>query len=513
MAKGHKPNRYIKAQAPEHEPGRVRTAFNTLMASGAALALIWVAEHAIEKWLDQKADNNSPATPDITIPVEVPANTYGVVPYSDPPSDGKVKPEVKAEKKAPSLADGVIWNEKGSKSVRPSIVIAQNETVDVILDELRAEAAAELERRALTKKPFITQKEKSGTTLPTEQIIPDKIATPPKLVKPQEEWVPIESLNKPVKPIQAPEMKDKPVIKEPVGKTVKKNAALMPEPNIFVAPTARVAPVSFGARPKLVEKHSDGSEVYTVGQRIITLRPDVAMAFNKIQSETLPREMIVAVCARESSCIPKAVNKYTEACGLFQLMPTKEVQTLYRLAYTQGPAHGFPEARELVTQYVFAKDKKGRSIFHYQPKNQAAKAELARLCLNPDFNAKMFAIDITPKIEKYESWLKGDAAKGRKVSTVEVAVINNLGDNGAIRYMDRVFNDVRTGQNTRADKVLGPLTAAQNPSLVKYPDQEVQIGGKTVTVRGKFKTMRESYRDLAEKHGGYAERDQLRHEL
>ncbi len=510
MAKGPKPNQYNHYKRPEHSSGRMKTMFNTLIGSGITVALILGADHAIEKWQDNKVKDTS-SSADITIPVEMPPNTYGVVPYPDAPHD-----EVRTVKKPLPVADGVIWEENGSKSVRPSIVVAKNESIDPVFQESLAAAAAELERRALAKKPSTTQTDKSGTTLPTVEIVDDKIAQPPKAVKPVEEWVPIESLNKPVKPTPAPEKTDKPVIKEPAGKTIKKITALTPESNMplaFVAPTARVAPVSYGARPKLIEKQNDGTEIYIVGKRRITLRPDVSEAFNKIQSATLPREMIVAVCARESSCIPTEVNKYTEACGLFQLMPTPEVQTLYRLAYTHGRANGYPEARELVTQYVYAKDKKGRSIYHYRPKNHAAKIELANLCRKPDYNAKMFAADITPKIKKYEEWLKGDAPAGRTVSTAELAVINNLGDNGAIRYMDRVFNDVRTGQNTRADKVLGPLTAAQNPSLVKYPDQEVRIGGKTVTIRGKVKTMRESYRDLAENHGGYGERDQLRHEL
>lgn len=168
MAKGPKPNRYNRYKRPEHNSGRMRTMFNTLMAGGAALAMIYGADHAIEKWQDNKVKDTSSAT-DITVPVEVPWNTQGIVPYPDASPNGKVT----TAEKTPPLADGVIWEEKGSKNVRPSIAgttVEKKKKEDPVLEELRASAEAELKQLERRKKPQIQPQ--------TERIVPDKIAPP-----------------------------------------------------------------------------------------------------------------------------------------------------------------------------------------------------------------------------------------------------------------------------------------------------------------------------------------------
>jgi hypothetical protein len=102
MAKGPKPNQYNRYKRPEHNSGRARTAFNTLKMCAVSLVAIWGAEQGFEKWLDQKADKNSPAAPDVMIPVEVPWNTQGIKPYPDAPSGGEKTTVKTEEKKTPS---------------------------------------------------------------------------------------------------------------------------------------------------------------------------------------------------------------------------------------------------------------------------------------------------------------------------------------------------------------------------------------------------------------------------
>ncbi|MGB4106484.1 MAG: hypothetical protein WBK55_01655 [Alphaproteobacteria bacterium] len=280
-----------------------------------------------------------------------------------------------------------------------------------------------------------------------------------------------------------------------------KSAAAPVQKSVEKKVLTSAAHITNGAMPKLVKRNINGSEVYTVGPKTVTLSPSVADAFSRVEREKgLPREIMIATCARESNCEPRAVNPNSKACGLFQLMVTPAVQTLPRLAFTQGAAHGYPEAKALVTEYVHAHDKKGRAILRYLPKDTKAEKKLAELCFNPHFNASMLAVDMEPKIRKYEAWLKGDAPTGRKISVGEIAVVNNLGDNGAIRFMGRVFKDVRTGIDTMAYEFLSPAIAAQNPSFVRYPD-------------GRYKTMRESYRDISNSFGGYTERDQIQRQI
>ena len=522
MAKGPKPNQYNRYKRPEHNSGRARTAFNTLKMCAVSLVAIWGAEQGFEKWLDQKADKNSPAAPDVTIPVEVPWNTQGIKPYPDAPSGGEKTTVKKEEKKTPSLADGVIWEENGSKNVRPStpdILVAKNENTDPVFQESLAAAAAELERRALAKKPFITQKEKSGTTLPTVEIVDDKIAQPPKAVKPPEEWVPIESLMKAVKPTPTPEKTDKPVIKQPVREnaTDKKAEKPVEQRIIIAASTVRATSVSYGGLPKLAEVLKDGSQIYTVGPRKVVLTEEVAKAIYEVtalfhkfkKGATLPPELLIATCAREGNCNPKAINETTKACGLFQFMPEL---TLPRVAYTYGPVYGYSQTRELITQTVrnadAVKRHKAKPIYDYHVNNNAARKELAKLCLNPRFNAAMFIADKHYEVKNYETWLKGDEPVGRDAAMGEVVALNNLGINYTKPFAMRAWQDKANGTVTSARgffNQLDPAIAVGNPSLVKEPDIYITLpnGKRHKHATGKELSVQESWNKIISEYGGW----------
>lgn len=511
MAKGPKPNQYNRYKRPEHSSGRMKAMFNTLIGSGITVALILGADHAVENWTDKKV-SNTPHAPDITIPVEVPPNTHGVVPYKDPPA------EIKTVKKPLPVADGVIWEENGSKSVRPSIVVAKNENPDPVFQESLAAAAAELEG-SRAKKPFITQKEKSETTLPTVEIIDDKIATPPKSVKPQEEWVPIESIMKTVKPKQAPEIKDKPVIKQPVREnTAEKKAEKPVEQRIITAAsTVRATSVSYGGLPKLAEILKDGSQIYTVGPRKVTLTSEVAKAIYEVtalfhkfkKGATLPPELLIATCAREGNCNPKAINENTKACGLFQFMPEL---TLPRVAYTYGPAYGYSQTRDLITQSVRNADAvkryKAKPIYDYHVNDNAARKELAKLCLNPRFNAAMFIADKHYEVKNYETWLKGDEPVGRDAAMGEVVALNNLGLNYTKPFAQRAWKDKVDGTVTSARgffNQLDPAIAVGNPSLVKEPDIYITLpnGKRHKHATGKELSVQESWNKIISEYGGW----------
>jgi hypothetical protein len=423
----------------------------------------------------------------------VPGDTQGIKPYADAPLD-----KIKIEAKAPSLADGVIWENENGGPVKPSLIAAKEDSLDPIYEEALNAAAEELKKLKGVKEP--------QSELPTERIVSDEIARPGKSYKPQEEWVPLESLNRKPPKITLPSAKQNaPAIKKLEENTLKKKTA-KPAPPKVITHTAN------SALPQFLKMNNNGDHVYTVGPKIVPVPDKVMKAFHQVAREkNLPIEVLVATCARESYCQPRQVNKDTKACGLFQFMPTKKEQTLFRVAYNYGPAHGYPQTRQLIDQTIHAYDKQGRAILHYAPKNAAAAKQLAELCLNEHFNTSMFGADLKHHIGAYEGFLKGKQPTGREAVIGEIVLINNLGPGGMQKLFEQVMKDKKSGQDTMArdffKKIKQPSIGDQNPSLVKYPDTKEHYTDKNgkiyeVNIKGRDKTVRETY-NLISEHGGW----------
>lgn len=454
-----------------------------------------------------KIPNPAPAAP-----VEVPWDTQGIKPYPDAPVDG----ETKTEDKKVSYVDGVKWNEKNGGAVRSSIKGSDDIKVtdDTEADSLAA-ADAELKKLRLMAKlqpaPVVKGPAKE---LPTERIVSEK--APIASAEPSTEAVPTTTFVQ--KQMQAAKSFLQSAIKTPdAGHGEKKEATLVPVlPAIKAAPTIITSNSSklavrpaVTALPQFMRLNNNGDHIYSVGPNIVPVSPKVIKIFTELaQQKNLPIEVFIATCARESACKPEEINKDTDACGLMQLMPTKKEQTLFRLAYTQGPAHGFPRARELVKQYVVGHDKYGNAILHYKPKNLAAAEELKKdLCLNPRFNASVWAADLKHNVRAYEAFLRGKEPTGREAVMGEIVMINNLGPGGMNKLFERVLADKKSGHDTMARDFFGEKTAKQNPSLVKFPDSKVLRADKNgkiyeVTITGRDKTVRDVY-NLISEHGGW----------
>jgi hypothetical protein len=272
-----------------------------------------------------------------------------------------------------------------------------------------------------------------------------------------------------------------------------------PQPSLSEPPTSiakapqKISPPSparslvSSALPALVStNNSTGEETYKLGKKQYVLDAATAQAFKKAQQKhKLPKELFVAACARESSCKPEAVNPHTKACGLFQLMPTHETQTLFRLLHVYGPAYGYGEQKDLVMRYA-VNPKSANPIYHYKPRNDEANKKISRLCLNADFNTSMFAAEKKREIEDYERWLGN-----REITIGELTVMNNLGLNGLKKFVLQAWSDKKNGTNTMARAHFGENISRQNPSLVKHADT------------GKEKTVRESYSDIMNNFGGW----------
>ncbi|MCE7886824.1 MAG: hypothetical protein DYH13_04880 [Alphaproteobacteria bacterium PRO2] len=481
MARSHKANRYVEATT---NTSRRSGTFNALMAGAAMWGLFYIASPANEKPEDKTAKPNPvqsafakiPSLAPPAVPVGVPWDTQGVIPFKDA--------EIKAEDKKISDADGVIWEDENGRAVKPSIKglsVAKKKDEDPVADS-RAAAAAELNQLKQTAKaqpaPAVKQ---PIAQLQTERIVSDKIvvaATEPVITKS-------------LKPHQA-----------------QKN---------ITAPAARVTPVSYGALPKLAEVFKDGSRLYTVGPRKVVLKREVAEAIHEItalfhkfkKGAKLPPELLIATCAREGNCDPKAINENTKACGLFQFMPDL---TLPRVAYNYGPVYGYPQTRDLVTQSVRnAEDVKRRGakpIYDYHVKNYAAKKELEKLCLNPRFNAAMFIADKHYEVKHYEAWLKGKEPVGRDAVMGEVVILNNLGINYTKPFAERAWQDKANGTVTSARGFfndLDPAIAVGNSSLVKEPDIYITLpnGKRHKHSTGRELSVQESWNKIISEYGGW----------
>lgn len=402
--------------------------------------------------------------------------------------------------------DEVPYDTRGAiplKNSAKKISADKSINVDDIFKEGEALTKGYLNEKLPQKTPAI-----SAAQPERERIEDMKTAPPVKGQDKPDEWVPIEHFmekaNPGFLPPKSPEKeKIKPEIKKPAEPKAANNT-----------PSTTVSRAASRGLPQFVKLTNNGDHIYTVGPKIIPVSADVMKAFRHVSREkNLPVEVFISTCGRESFCQPRAVHKVSKACGLFQFMPTRDVQTLFRLAYTQGPAHGYPEARELVKQYVFDYDKKGRAILHYAPKNPAAEKKLAELCLDPHFSTSVYAADLKHQVSAYEAFLRGGRPTGRKAVVGEITLMDNLGVGGMQKFFLQVMADKKAGHDTMARDFFSKAVAEQNPSLVKYPDSKVlqtDKNGKVheIITEGRYKTLRETY-DLISENGGWRAPDEL----
>ena len=223
-----------------------------------------------------------------------------------------------------------------------------------------------------------------------------------------------------------------------------------------------------------------GNRFFTVEGKKYKLSEDVYQAAVKTG---LPLYGVLATFARESGLKADAVNPSSKACGLVQLMTDDRTGTLYEVVYNHAAAKGYGQYKALVKP---KKDKPG-----FEPINAEAKATLKTLCLNADFNAKMYAAYTQPKVDRYERWLKD-----REITTGEFVLMNNLGVGGLQKFARQAWDDKASGVNTDAKaffKTVYKGDFSSNKSLIQHPN-------------GKPKTVRESYNDLFNHHvGGWGE--------
>ena len=139
----------------------------------------------------------------------------------------------------------------------------------------------------------------------------------------------------------------------------------------------------------------------------------------------------------------------------------------------------------MVRRFVEKRDKKENAFLAYRPVDDDAKTTLMTLCLQPDFNATMYAAYTKPKIDRYNAWLGN-----RTITTGELVVLNNLGLGGLKRFAMQAWEDKRTGEDTMAVDFFSASVGAQNPSLIK-------------NAKGENLTVRQSYNDLINNFGGW----------
>lgn len=217
----------------------------------------------------------------------------------------------------------------------------------------------------------------------------------------------------------------------------------------------------------------------------------VALAFAHVEHETgIPSDVMIHVCARESSCDPDSVNKYSGAIGLFQFM-TNNQETLYETLYKRGDNAGFSDHKALVERYVKNKNN-GNPILGHRPVDDEARITLDDLARDPYFNTKLWAAKTTVDIEKYENWLGN-----REATNGEIVVMNNLGRVGLQKFVKQAWEDKKTGEKTLAadffvkhKKLFGGDVGESNRTLVKHEN-------------GEYKTVRESYNDIMNNFGGW----------
>lgn len=238
-----------------------------------------------------------------------------------------------------------------------------------------------------------------------------------------------------------------------------------PEPPEILTPSV--------STPQTVTIPKPDGHTYRVGPKTVFISTTVLRA---LETTGIDMEAMKALCARESDCQPEAINTETQACGLFQFLPS----TLYETVYKAKTPHS-----SLVERFVEKRDKKGNAFLAYRPVDDDAKTTLMTLCLQPDFNAAMYAAYTKPKIDRYNAWLGN-----RTITTGELVVLNNLGVRGLKRFAEQAWEDKRTGEYTMAVDFFSASVGAQNPSLIK-------------NAKGEDLTVRQSYNGLINNFGGW----------
>ncbi|MGB4057282.1 MAG: transglycosylase SLT domain-containing protein [Alphaproteobacteria bacterium] len=251
----------------------------------------------------------------------------------------------------------------------------------------------------------------------------------------------------------------------------------------------KAAPVQTDEQPvHHVRTNTTGAETYEFNGHRYTISPEVHRALKNVEAKhDVPYMGLIPIAIRESGGRADAINPKSGACGLFQFM-TNKTETLYEVMYKFGN----PNIKSLVEQYVSGHDKQGRNILGYHPVNDNARKEALRHCLNPEFNATMWAEYNDDKIDEYNDWL-GD----KKISGGGLVGLNNLGLGGLKALAKQAWDDKANHKTTMAadfyeqNKKLYGGSMKANATLIYHKD-------------GSLKTVRESYAELF-KYGSYGE--------
>ncbi len=200
----------------------------------------------------------------------------------------------------------------------------------------------------------------------------------------------------------------------------------------------------------------------------------------------LPKDALIATCARESSCDPSAVNPTSKACGLFQLMTDERTATLYEAVYNYGSQYGYAAEAAMVRRELLGYFKDGEPKYGYYPVSATAKKHLVEKCLDPEFSTKMHEGYTLPKVMAFK------AEFGRDMTHGDLAGMNNWGDKGWKMIVEQVQSDAANGRSTPARVFFSAKrnifgSVAGNASMFR-------TGGRALSIT-------EAYRKLVA-HGG-----------
>lgn len=237
----------------------------------------------------------------------------------------------------------------------------------------------------------------------------------------------------------------------------------------------------FVTRPAPVPQFRDTTE--TVAGKAYTVSARVHSAFADAK---LPKDALIATCARESSCEPGAVNPHSKACGLFQLMTDERTATLYEAVYNYGAQYGYAKEAAMVRRELLGHFDDGAPRYGYYPVSPAAKKHLVEKCLDPEFNTKMHEGYTLPKVLAFEE------AFGRAMTYGDLAGMNNWGDKGWKMIVEQVESDARRGTTTPARTF---FAAKQNIF------GDVSANASMFRTNGRAISITEAYRKLVA-HGG-----------